>query len=87
MDDRLEPPIQTEFCHQVVRQLSSSSWKARESRQLLRHALTDADKHGRSSREPHVEVQILADSNIIFHDRLERGVVDAACFLSNKRRL
>ena len=60
---------------------------ARESRLFLRYALTVADIHSRSSRQLHVEVRILADISLHCRAELERGVVDAAGYLSDDRRL
>merc|ERR1719188_2351090 len=39
-----------------------------QSRQLLRHALTDASEHGGASGQHHIPVEVLADVHVALHD-------------------
>merc|ERR1719420_2274467 len=59
----------------------------RQSRQLLRHALADAQEHRGATREHHVGVKVLANVHVALHDGLERGVVDTARLLSDEAGL
>merc|ERR1719464_1759734 len=59
----------------------------REGSELLGHPLADAGEHGRTARKHHIGVEVLANVNIALHDGLERGVMDAACFLSEETGL
>merc|ERR1719468_865126 len=44
-------------------------------------------KHGGSTRQHNVGVEVLADVDIALHDRLECGVMDATCLLAHKAGL
>merc|ERR1712087_341773 len=46
-----------------------------ERRDLLGHAVGDAGVHGGATREHNVGVQILADVDVTFHDRVVRSLV------------
>merc|ERR1711904_611026 len=52
--------------------------------QLLGHALTNACKHGGSTGQHNIAVEILADVHIALHDGLEGGVVDATGLLTDE---
>mmetsp|Transcript_62306 Transcript_62306/g.109769 ORF Transcript_62306/g.109769 Transcript_62306/m.109769 type:complete len:430 (-) Transcript_62306:38-1327(-) len=58
-----------------------------ESRDLLRHALTDAREHRSASGQHDVRVEVLADVHIALHDGLEGRVVDAAGLLADEARV
>merc|ERR1711918_141063 len=76
-DDRMEPPIHTEYFRSggaITLIFIVEGAKA----QLLRHALADAGVHRRASREHHVGVEVLADVHVALHDGLEGRVMDAA---------
>merc|ERR1712013_380966 len=59
----------------------------RQGCQLLRHALADSCEHRRSTGKHHVGVQVLSDIHITLHDRLERGIVNAAGLLADEAGL
>ena len=46
------------------------------------HSVGDTGVHGRSARHDDVAVEILADVDVAFHDRVVRGLVDTGGFLS-----
>jgi hypothetical protein len=48
------------------------------------HALSNALKHGSTTREHNVAVEILADVHVALHDRVVRGLVDPIGLLSNE---
>merc|ERR1719198_2359876 len=58
-----------------------------QGRQLLRHALADAQEHRSATREHHVGVEVLANVHVALHDGLERGVVDTARLLADEAGL
>merc|ERR1719263_2519334 len=61
--------------------------RRRQSRQLFRHALADAQEHRGATREHHVGVEVLANVHVALHDGLECGVVDTARLLADEAGL
>merc|ERR1712160_215741 len=59
-DDKIEPPIQTEYFDFHCRR--------RQCSQLFRHAFANAGEHGCTSRQHDVAIQIFTDVHITFHD-------------------
>merc|ERR1712153_195875 len=75
-DERIEPPIHTEYLR---------SGGATTLIFIVEGA--NAGKHCGATREYNVAVEIFADVNVTLHDGLEGGIVDAAGLLSNEAGL
>jgi len=59
----------------------------RHRRDLLLHAVGDTREHGRAAGHDRVGVQVLTDIDVALHDRVERGLVDAARLHTKEGRL
>merc|ERR1712194_538454 len=77
-DDKMEPPIQTEYLRSggATTLIFIVDWG--QCSQLFRHPFADAREHRRAARQDHIRVEILTDIHVSLHDRLERRVVNAA---------
>merc|ERR1740129_2079625 len=85
-EDKMEPPIQTEYFLWGSNDLDlSGRWG--KSGDLLLHTIGNTGVHGGATGHDGVGIQVLPDVNIALHDGVVGGLVDSAGFHSQERRL
>merc|ERR1711900_128912 len=72
-EDRIEPPIHTEYLRWWSHNLDLHRGRC-QGCEFFGHTLTDASKHCGAAREHDIAVEIFTDVHVTLHDGLEGGV-------------